>query len=85
MASESAHWRLLLNNLLQVSLGTAALRWDTFQDGPQLNVAPWVAVAYIQNVEWGRGSAHNLAAAKEEAARRAYRALHKQLYGVYPQ
>lgn len=82
--AESNHWRLHLNNLLQASLGTHALRWEAYQDGPQ-NVAPWVAIAYIQNVEWSRGSAHTLGAAKEEAARRAYRILYRQLYGADPQ
>ncbi|GJE86257.1 double-stranded RNA binding motif-containing protein [Phanerochaete sordida] len=82
--SQPDHWRLRLNNLLQSSWGTQSLRWEAFQNGPQ-NSAPWVAVAYIKNVEWGRGTAHSLGAAKEEAARVAYRALHRQLYGIDPQ
>ncbi|EKM61459.1 uncharacterized protein PHACADRAFT_204628 [Phanerochaete carnosa HHB-10118-sp] len=81
--AEPTHWRLQLNNLLQISWGVHSLRWEQSQTGSQ-HSSPWVAVAFIQNVEWGRGQAHSLGAAKEEAARVAYRALYRHLYHVDP-
>ncbi|KIP11720.1 hypothetical protein PHLGIDRAFT_114299 [Phlebiopsis gigantea 11061_1 CR5-6] len=78
------HWRLKLNNLMQATYGVQNLRWEQYQAGPQ-HTAPWTAIAYIRNVEWGRGSSHILADAKEAAAQMAYRALYKEVYGTYPQ
>ncbi|KAI0094496.1 hypothetical protein BDY19DRAFT_988332 [Irpex rosettiformis] len=78
MAANGDHWRLQLNNLLQRSYGTAALRWECQQFGPQ-HTAPWTVVAYINGVEYGRGQGHTQGDAKERAANMAYSGLFAEL------
>ncbi|KAJ3559003.1 hypothetical protein NM688_g611 [Phlebia brevispora] len=77
------HKRMQLNNLLQRSYGTHALTWATNQTGPQ-HSTPWTAVAYINGVEYGRGSGWTQGDAKEQAAGLAYPALYHQIYNRYP-
>ncbi|KAI0785300.1 hypothetical protein BC629DRAFT_1440418 [Irpex lacteus] len=71
----SEHSRLQLNNLLQRSYGTGALQWQCYQTGPQ-HISPWIAIAYINGVEYGRGQGHTQGAAKEQAAAAAYNGFH---------
>ncbi|KAI0348139.1 hypothetical protein BDW22DRAFT_1424353 [Trametopsis cervina] len=76
--AESSHWRMQLNNLLQRSYGTRVLTWQTEQIGPQ-HVAPWVATALVNGVNYGSGQAHTQGEAKEQAARVAYYGLMDEL------
>lgn len=41
---QTIDWRMQLNNLLQITLGTNTLTWEEYQDGPQ-HIADWVCVA----------------------------------------
>jgi len=70
-----SHHRLALNNYLQEVYGSQSLMtWETVQVGPR-HEPIWVAIALIRDIEYGRGSANNVRAAKEEAARQALEAL----------
>jgi len=72
--SDRPHWRMELNNYLQSSYGTAALRWEVHEVNPTIPI--WEAIAYIQGVEYARGRGVTQGAAKEEAAQKVLRALH---------
>ncbi|KAJ3535527.1 hypothetical protein NM688_g6966 [Phlebia brevispora] len=72
-----------LNDLLQRSYGARALTWETFYYGPA-HSSHMVAVAYINGVEYGRGSAWTLHVAREQAAGLAYHALYNQIYNGIP-
>ncbi|KAI0692967.1 hypothetical protein BC835DRAFT_1098814 [Cytidiella melzeri] len=60
------------------SYGLGALRYENYQTGPQ-HVAPWVVIAYIREVEYGRGQARTLAEARERAAANAFQQLYAEL------
>ncbi|KAF9245723.1 hypothetical protein BU15DRAFT_40520, partial [Melanogaster broomeanus] len=60
--------RQALNNYLQeVCKNTRRLTWEISQEGP--NHRPtWLAIAYLDGVEWGRGQGPSRGAAMEAAA-----------------
>jgi len=73
------HYCMELNNLLQgeyrgQTQTQTILTWETKQDGHR-HEGDWVAIAYIRGIEYGRGSASTIRAAKEKAARQALEAL----------
>ncbi|OSX66567.1 hypothetical protein POSPLADRAFT_1133052, partial [Postia placenta MAD-698-R-SB12] len=69
------HWRMQLNNWLQNRYrSTDLLTWNTSPSGQRHN-AVWTAVAYINGVEYGRGTGPSQGAAKEVAAQKALDAL----------
>lgn len=73
--------RLGLNNLLQQRYGSSAanhLRWEFFKDGAD-HEATWTFIAYIDDIEYGRGSGSDKGTAKETAAGVALRQLQGQL------
>jgi len=64
-------YRLQLNNYLQDTFkNSSVLLWSTRQLGREDN-SDWEAVALINHVAYGTGTARHLVAAKEEAARQA--------------
>ncbi|KAG0707581.1 hypothetical protein DFH29DRAFT_1066282 [Suillus ampliporus] len=72
--------RLALNNLLQQRYGASAathLRWEGVRDGPDNNPT-WTFIAYIDDIEYGRGSGSNKGTAKEIAAGVAFMQLRTQ-------
>ncbi|KAG2367680.1 hypothetical protein BDR07DRAFT_1478787 [Suillus spraguei] len=72
--------RLGLNNLLQRRYGASAadhLRWDQFKTGADNNPT-WTYIAYIDNIEYGRGYGGNKGSAKEMAAGAALGQLRRQ-------
>lgn len=79
--ANAEHNRLGLNNLLQQRYGTSAathLRWESFKDGADHNPT-WTFIAYIDDIEYGRGSGSDKGTAKEMAAGVALRQLQGQL------
>ncbi|KAG1771289.1 hypothetical protein EDD22DRAFT_864216 [Suillus occidentalis] len=73
--------RLGLNNLLQQRYGSSAanhMRWEFFQGGAQHETI-WTCIAYIDDIEYGRGSGSDKGTAKEIAAGVALRQLQGQL------
>ncbi|TFK53660.1 hypothetical protein OE88DRAFT_1733552 [Heliocybe sulcata] len=63
-----------LNNVLASILKTRKLTWDDDCRGP-LHAPTWTSIAYLNNVEWGRGTGPNRGAAREEAAKTVLEAL----------
>ncbi|KIM76683.1 hypothetical protein PILCRDRAFT_826077 [Piloderma croceum F 1598] len=63
--------RVQLNNYVQqMYKNSTSLSWDIQQQGPE-HQPSWEAVAYINHVEYGRGTASRKDLASEEAARQA--------------
>ncbi|KAI0689137.1 hypothetical protein BC835DRAFT_276254 [Cytidiella melzeri] len=71
-------WRARLHNLLQHTFGNAVLRYEHYQTGTQ-HAASWIVIAYIRGFQYGRGEAHALADAREQAAAQAFRNLEAKL------
>ncbi|KIM91483.1 hypothetical protein PILCRDRAFT_810757 [Piloderma croceum F 1598] len=64
----SNEYRLALNNYLQNRFrSTACLSWAYERDGPD-HAIQWTAIAYFNNIEYGRGTNHQKGAAAEVAA-----------------
>ncbi|KAH9829960.1 uncharacterized protein C8Q71DRAFT_862817 [Rhodofomes roseus] len=60
------HWRTELNNILQKNKPLGQLTWaESAAHGHQ---GPWIAVAMINGVEYGRGEGDSKDAAKDAAA-----------------
>ncbi|KAI0361112.1 hypothetical protein OH77DRAFT_1516127 [Trametes cingulata] len=70
----SEHWRMDLNNYVQINNLGPYVQWTQHQTGPR-NAPTWTATVIFNGVEYGRGSATNLGAAREIAAEQALRAL----------
>ncbi|KAI0369341.1 hypothetical protein BV20DRAFT_1053378 [Pilatotrama ljubarskyi] len=70
----SEHWRMALNDYIQKNNLGAHVQWTQTQAGPQ-NALSWTACVFFRGVEYGRGSATTLGAARELAAEQALRAL----------
>jgi len=71
----SEHWRTTLNNWLQSRYGTTVhLTWECTYSGPA-HAVYWTAVAYFNDIEYGRAGGSSRGAAAEEAARQAVVAL----------
>ncbi|KZT21391.1 hypothetical protein NEOLEDRAFT_1099326 [Neolentinus lepideus HHB14362 ss-1] len=68
------HARMRLNNVLQGPLRDRRLTWEDYSEGPPHNVT-WTSIAYLNNIEWGRGTGPSRGAAKENAARAVLDAL----------
>ncbi|KAI0756539.1 hypothetical protein C8Q80DRAFT_1264584 [Daedaleopsis nitida] len=74
----SEHWRMQFNNYLQRNNLTPYVRWgQPMQTGPQ-NAPTWTISVFFNQIEYGRGSAINVGAARELAAEMALRALWSQ-------
>ncbi|KAG2076780.1 hypothetical protein BDR04DRAFT_1148508 [Suillus decipiens] len=72
--------RLELNNLLQQRYGPSAathLRWESVKIGADNNPT-WTFIAFIDSIEYGRGSGGSKGSAKEVAAGVALMQLRKQ-------
>ncbi|KAH9897936.1 hypothetical protein C8Q73DRAFT_788159 [Cubamyces lactineus] len=69
------HWTMELNNFCQKN--HLACTWVERQSGP-LNAPTWTAFAYINGMEYGRGSSLRKTEAKELAAETALRVLWQQ-------
>ncbi|KAF8433559.1 hypothetical protein L210DRAFT_2355 [Boletus edulis BED1] len=68
-------WRMYLNNFLQGRYGhTRQLSWVHTQSGPSHDTR-WLAIAYFNGIEYGRGVARDRGTAMEIAAETTYRAL----------
>jgi len=71
----SEHPRMHLNNWLQGRYGsTRYLTWDAVQVGPQ-HSGYWMVTAYLNNIEYGRGSGVTRGEAADMAAEQALIAL----------
>lgn len=70
----SDHQRMKLNNVLQQYRTLGSLTWEEIQQGP-LHDPTWTAIAYLNEIEWGRGTGRSRGAAKEQAAGRVLAAL----------
>ncbi|KAI0354235.1 hypothetical protein OH77DRAFT_1521867 [Trametes cingulata] len=70
----SEQYRMALNDYIQKNKLSGEVRWEQTQSGPQ-NAATWTASVFFRGVEYGRGSATSLGAARELAAEQALRAL----------
>ncbi|KAH7886177.1 hypothetical protein F5I97DRAFT_1928050 [Phlebopus sp. FC_14] len=71
-------WRMYLNNWLQGRYGnTRRLSWYSEPSGPPHDTR-WVAIAYFDGIEYGRGIARDKGTAMEIAAEATYRALTAQ-------
>ncbi|KIJ66361.1 hypothetical protein HYDPIDRAFT_109372, partial [Hydnomerulius pinastri MD-312] len=72
---EPTHRRQALNNYLQRVYGhTRHLTWGTGSQGPH-HQPTWLAIAYIAEIEYGRGTGLSIGDAKEAAAGMALSAL----------
>ncbi|KAI0800804.1 hypothetical protein C8Q74DRAFT_445503 [Fomes fomentarius] len=72
------HWRMQLNNYCQRNNLQHFVAWSNpVQTGPQ-NAPTWTISVFFNQVEYGRGSAINVGAAREIAAEMALRALWSQ-------
>ncbi|KAG1757056.1 hypothetical protein EDB19DRAFT_1655539 [Suillus lakei] len=72
--------RMGLNNLLQQRFGASAathLRWESVRNGTD-NKPTWIFIAYVDDIEYGRGSGSDKGTAKEVAAGAALRQLRRQ-------
>ncbi|KAF8579894.1 hypothetical protein K439DRAFT_348779 [Ramaria rubella] len=76
------HWAMQLHNELQRQGRLRSLSWEEGTAGPNHNIS-WTATVFIDEIEYGRGAATTRQGARDEAARRALRALQQELY--YPQ
>ncbi|KAI0715082.1 hypothetical protein C8Q76DRAFT_729525 [Earliella scabrosa] len=74
----SDHWRMQFNNYCQRNNLQAYVSWpNPMQTGPQ-NAPTWTASVYFNGIEYGRGSANTVGAAREIAAEMALKALWSQ-------
>ncbi|KAF9225381.1 hypothetical protein BS17DRAFT_778523 [Gyrodon lividus] len=72
---EPTHNRQGLNNHLQaVWRNTRRLTWEKSHDGPG-HRPTWLAIAYLDGIEWGRGEGPSCGAATEAAAANVLNAL----------
>lgn len=62
------HPRMRLNNLIQATHGTHVLRYEQRAVG-EPHAPEWTVVAYINDREYGTGTARTVTDAREEAAR----------------
>ncbi|OAX37115.1 hypothetical protein K503DRAFT_857552 [Rhizopogon vinicolor AM-OR11-026] len=78
--SQHTHPRTALNNALQSMYGGAVgnhVRWETQQTGtPHSQI--WHTKIYIDDMNYGHGSATTKGASQEEAARQAYDKLRRE-------
>ncbi|KIJ66362.1 hypothetical protein HYDPIDRAFT_109374 [Hydnomerulius pinastri MD-312] len=80
MDRQRTDWRMYLNNFLQGRYGhTRYLTWSCVQSGPPHDTR-WLAIAYFNSVEYGRGIARDRGSAMEVAAESTYHALAAQLH-----
>ncbi|KAJ7651476.1 hypothetical protein DFH06DRAFT_1187036 [Mycena polygramma] len=66
------HYRTTLNNVGQA--WGRLIEYADSQTGP-LNAAQWTSIAYVDRIEYGRGSGSTKGSARERAARKALVAL----------
>ncbi|KAI9570203.1 hypothetical protein HD554DRAFT_392986 [Boletus coccyginus] len=72
---QKSDWRMFLNNYLQGRYGhTKYLTWTFSQSGPKHDIR-WLAIAYYNGIEYGKGMARDRGSAMEIAAETTYRAL----------
>jgi len=74
------HYRMNLNNYLQARHGSKAktlLTWECEKTGLE-HKPSWVAIAKLDDVEWGSGTGTSLDAAKEAAAAAVLDAIHAE-------
>jgi len=84
---EITKWRLRFNNLVQNKSRYTYrdVSWsDPVQRGPDNNCT-WLVAVYIREVEFGRGHERTVNMAREVAAYNAWRELHHEMYGFYPE
>ncbi|KAJ6486203.1 hypothetical protein C8R47DRAFT_1129435 [Mycena vitilis] len=67
-----SHYRNALNNAGQA--WGKLIEYVDSQTGP-LNAAQWTSIAYVDRIEYGRGSGSTKGSARERAARKALVAL----------
>ncbi|KIM80610.1 hypothetical protein PILCRDRAFT_822349 [Piloderma croceum F 1598] len=66
--SQPSGYKMELNNYLQIRFrSTASLSWVYERVGPD-HALQWTAIAYINNIEYGRGTNSQKGAAAEIAA-----------------
>lgn len=79
-AREPASIRSELYACLRISLGHGALRWEVCRNqvsAEDASVTEWEAIAYIHDMEYGRGTGSDALAAKDAAAQKALEELKK--------
>ncbi|KZT08416.1 uncharacterized protein LAESUDRAFT_769853 [Laetiporus sulphureus 93-53] len=78
--SNMPDFRMDLNNWLQANSIPSALTWKISSRGPK-HAPTWIAVAYIDEIEYGAGSRATKGAAMEVAAEQTLRALKRKASG----
>ncbi|KZT08417.1 uncharacterized protein LAESUDRAFT_811503 [Laetiporus sulphureus 93-53] len=73
----TSEWRMQLNNWLQANSKRNALTWDVSTSGPK-HAPTWTAIAYIDGVQYGRGTGVSRNVATEIAAEQTLTALKRQ-------
>ncbi|KAF8579852.1 hypothetical protein K439DRAFT_1637564, partial [Ramaria rubella] len=68
------HGAMLLHNELQRQARVRSLTWDDQRSGPG-HQATWTCTVYIDEIEYGTGSASSKQGARDAAARMALQAL----------
>ncbi|THH28666.1 hypothetical protein EUX98_g5515 [Antrodiella citrinella] len=83
---DATKWRLRLNNLVQNKsrYSHTDVAWSNPQQIGPSNNCHWLVAVYIRGVEFGRGQERNVNLAREVAAYNAWRGLHHEMYGMYP-
>ncbi|KAF9786709.1 hypothetical protein BJ322DRAFT_667790 [Thelephora terrestris] len=71
------HWRMQLNNYLQVNGGAQRLRYLDVPSGPA-HKPTWSCTAYIDGVPYAAGTGTEKGEAREVAARNCYLILRPQ-------
>ncbi|KAF8516089.1 hypothetical protein JB92DRAFT_2829416 [Gautieria morchelliformis] len=73
------HYAMQLHNELQRQGRLRSLSWDDQVQGPTSN-AVWTSTVFLDEIEYGKGTASTRQGARDIAARRALRALAQELY-----